>query len=211
MSSRSGSPRRNYWITETGQPAPNESNGGSMFSTFIWNGGQLLVIAALVSAQACARPYGTSAAAPALPLQSGSQETQDDAGRSFTESSFGGFVERCSHRGSTCFTAEDLAQRPSDRLSDFFVRVPGVMRRCPTSIATCAISMRSSAGPGECNPTYFLDGTPFRQHSDDALAELERVSPPREIRGVEVYAAAQQRPPAFARSLDCGAIVVWRK
>jgi hypothetical protein len=173
-----------------------------------WKTARSFLAAVLMVGQSCASAHGSSTV-PAAALQTGLLPGNEPATPSSDGSDFAGFRERCSHRGATCFVAGELAERPFDRISDFLVRVPGIVRRCPTSIASCVVSMRSAVGPGECNPVYFLDGSLFRR-PEDALVDLEQLLRPVDLRGIEVY-ATEHRPTPFVRSADCGSIVLWTK
>jgi hypothetical protein len=123
---------------------------------------------------------------------------------------FSGFEDRCQQRGVFCLREQDLAQPSTSRLSDFIVRAPGVDRRCPTSVASCSVSMRGSRGPGECAPDFVVDGH-FFQLPQDVLSELEHFLIPRAVKGIEVYTSPQQIPREIDRATGCGVIVIWKR
>ena len=122
---------------------------------------------------------------------------------------FSGFEDRCQQRGVFCVREEELAQKSSSRLSDFIIQARGVVRRCPTSTASCSLSMRVSGGLAECAPDFVVDGRLF-QIPGDVMSELERFLMPRAVKGIEVYIAPQQIPREIDRGTGCGAIVIWK-
>jgi hypothetical protein len=123
---------------------------------------------------------------------------------------FSGFEDRCHQRSVFCVREADLAQNSTSRLSDFIIRAAGVSRRCPTSNASCSLSMRENRGPGECAPDFLVDGY-FFQLSQDVLSELERLLKPQSVKGIEVYTMPQQLPREIDRATGCGAVVIWTR
>ncbi len=122
-----------------------------------------------------------------------------------------GFHDRCSERHLACVTEEQLETRKTERLSDFLARTGAVKRRCAESVSQCVVSMSPSSGVGECTPSYFVDGVAFRVSPDVVLSELERLLPPSEILGIEIYRSEQRTPPALSPSSGCGVIAIWRR
>jgi hypothetical protein len=121
------------------------------------------------------------------------------------------FHERCSQRRLACVTEEELTHRTAAHLSDFLVRTGAVRRRCETSMSECVVTMRPSSGTGECRPRFFVDGVAFRASTESTLPELERLLPPSEVLGIEVYRSEQVLPAALAPSDGCGVIAIWRR
>jgi hypothetical protein len=123
---------------------------------------------------------------------------------------FAGFNYRCSTFRVTCIKPLDLAMKPSARLSDFLVRADGVAgRRCPRTLSDCTIEMHSSTG-GRCVPTFFVDGFPWKPMLRGALTEIEAMTSPSDVKGIEVYRAEQRIPPRFDNG-KCGAVVIWTR
>jgi hypothetical protein len=124
---------------------------------------------------------------------------------------FAGFNYRCSTFRVTCIKPLDLAMKPSARLSDFLVRADGVVgRKCPRTLTDCTIEMHRNTG-GRCIPTFFVDGFPWKPMLRGALTEIEAMTSPSDVKGIEVYRAEQPVPPRFDRGNGCGAVVIWTR
>ena len=131
---------------------------------------------------------------------------------------FAGFNARCGFRGVVCFKADELAARPSARISDYIARVSGNERRCAGRLDNCIVLMRSSGG-GRCVPSYYVDGVVVRPlpatgrggGASGVLADMERFLTPIQIRGIEVYRGGQPIPARFEPGTGCGAIVIWTR
>jgi hypothetical protein len=179
-----------------------------------------LAAAALLATQACAWAGQARSALASASRPASSIDRIDGEARLSTRNDFAGFADRCAHPGSVCFTAEALATSPSARLSDFLVRANGVVRRCTndqrTMASTCALFMRSAAGPGQCAPSYYIDGQAFRAPSETAISDLDLLLSPSDVRGIEVHRGEAMTfvPGAWVDARhdpDCGAIVVWTR
>ena len=140
----------------------------------------------------------TIALAPATAASSGAISSSD-------------FHERCAQRRLACVTEEELTRRMAARLSDFLVRAGAVRRQCETSMSDCVLTMRPSSGTGDCSPRFFVDAIQFRTSMQGTLSELERLLPPSEVLGIEIYRSEQSLPAALSPSDGCGVIVIWRR
>jgi len=110
------------------------------------------------------------------------------------------FDERRRKRGTGRFIdrAEIIKQRPTFT-SDLLLRFPGMLVR-PGRIGN-NVRVRG------CKPSVWLDGVQAQG------AELDDVTRPSEIEGIEVYSAWSGVPPQFADrgGRNCGAILVWTR
>ena len=110
------------------------------------------------------------------------------------------FDERRRKRGTGRFIdrAEILKQRPTFT-SDLLLRFPGMLVR-PGRIGN-NVRVRG------CRPSVWLDGVQAQG------AELDDVTRPSDIEGIEVYSSWSGVPPQFADrgGRNCGAILVWTR
>ena len=124
-----------------------------------------------------------------------------------------GFDER-KHMGIGVFlTDEDIAKRPSTEIGTILSRV-GSLHLNVTG-AGWLILMRggNSMGGGRgaasnlCVPSFFLDGQPV------SLQDIRTFVRTPDIKGIEVYTAAERIPAPFDRSsrTACGSVVIWSK
>ena len=86
---------------------------------------------------------------------------------------------------------------------DLLRRVPGVSISTDAGMG-CGASVRGIGNPNGCQPTVYLDNTPF----GGTVAEFTRSISPRDIMGIEIYSTATQ-PPQYPGT--CGSIVVWTR
>jgi hypothetical protein len=105
------------------------------------------------------------------------------------ENAFGQFFDR-----------EEIAKRGVRYSSDLFRTVAGASLR-PSRRFGSAIRLRG------CQPQVWVDGMPVQD------AELDEVTRPSEIAGLEVYVSAPLVPAEYQdrRGRGCGAIVVWTR
>jgi hypothetical protein len=121
-----------------------------------------------------------------------------------------GFVERQRQGFGHFITWSDIDHSSAITVCDLFRRVVGLqvveggMSGCMVSVRGAASMIRASAGGGTCQPTVYLDNSPF----GGSVSEFARAVSPQEIMGIEVYTTATA-PPQFAGA--CGSIVVWTR
>ena len=117
-----------------------------------------------------------------------------------------GFNSRKKSNAGTFISAEDVMKRAPTMLSDVFRVVPG-LRLVPSGNEYVIESSRNVMGG--C-VTYYVDGSPW-----DAMfpGDVDRLFPPQEIGGIEVYASGSTVPAQFqqAGKSQCAAIVIWSK
>jgi hypothetical protein len=117
-----------------------------------------------------------------------------------------GFNSRKKSSSGTFISADDVMKRAPTMLSDVFRSVPG-LRLVPTGNEYTIESSRNMMGG--C-VTYFVDGAPW-----DAMfpGDVDRLFPPQEISGIEVYASGSTVPAQFSQAgrSSCAAIVIWSK
>jgi hypothetical protein len=118
------------------------------------------------------------------------------AGRRFTD------FERRRHSGMGYFlTQEQIERSGAATLIDVLVSARGVEQVCLTN--DCVAKMVRS--PPGCYPQYYLDGV-------ESTAYFSRHTPPRDVRGVEIYRGASETPGEFTGSNSgCGVIAIWTK
>jgi len=110
--------------------------------------------------------------------------------------------ERRRHTGSGAFfTQEDIEKVNPATLVDILVTVRGVQQVC--LVNDCVAKMVRS--PPGCYPQYFIDGI-------ESTAYFARHTPPKDIRGIEVYRGSSEIPGEFGGSNSaCGVIAIWTK
>jgi hypothetical protein len=110
--------------------------------------------------------------------------------------------ERRSQAGMGHFlTQEQIERSGAVSLIDVIVTVRGVQQVCLSN--DCVAQMVRS--PPGCYPQYFLDGV-------ESTAYFARHTPPRDVRGVEIYRGSSEIPAEFAGSNSaCGVIAIWTK
>jgi len=98
-------------------------------------------------------------------------------------------------------TQQQIERSGAATLVDLLVNARGVQQVCLTN--DCVAKMVRS--PPGCYPQYYLDGV-------ESTAYFARHTPPRDVRGVEIYRGASETPGEFEGSNSgCGVIVIWTK
>ena len=126
-----------------------------------------------------------------------------------------GFFERMEGGGGYFMTAEQIARRQPQRLSEVLRAVPGLSVTCGNASilgSGCimqfdrARTMDVRGRERECPVQYFLDGSRVSVEILEAIA-------PGQIAGLEVYSGLADVPPRFQRGPDtrCGVIAMWLK
>lgn len=110
--------------------------------------------------------------------------------------------ERRRHSGMGHFlTQEQIERSGAASLVDVLVTVRGVEQVCLSN--DCVPKMVRS--PPGCYPQYYLDGI-------ESTAYFARHTPPRDVRGVEIYRGSSETPGEFEGSNSgCGVIAIWTK
>jgi hypothetical protein len=105
------------------------------------------------------------------------------------ENAFGRFIDR-----------EEIEKSRVRLASDLFRTVPGASLRASRRYGN-TIRLRG------CQPMVFIDRVPIRD------VELDEVTTPEEIAGIEIYSSSSSVPPEFMDrgGRGCGAIVVWTR
>lgn len=99
------------------------------------------------------------------------------------------------------FTQEDIEKVNPATLVDILVTVRGVQQVC--LVNDCVAKMVRS--PPGCYPQYYLDGI-------ESTAYFARHTPPRDVKGIEVYRGSSEVPGEFGGSNSaCGVIAIWTK
>ena len=122
-----------------------------------------------------------------------------------------GFDERKALGIGHFLTDSDIAKRPSNEIGSILTRVPSL--HLNVGRGGWAILMRGGGmnGPAAvsnlCVPSFFLDGQQV------SLQDLRTFVQTPDIKGIEVYTAAERIPAQFDRSSKtaCGSVVVWSK
>lgn len=117
-----------------------------------------------------------------------------------------GFNTRRKSSGGTFITADDLMKRAPNTLTDVFRGVAG-LRVTPSGNDYIIESSRSPMGG--C-VTYYVDGAPWEAMFP---GDVDRLYPPQEISGIEVYQSGTNVPAQFqqAGKSACAAVVIWSK
>lgn len=105
-------------------------------------------------------------------------------------------------------TRADIERRNPRRTSDLFRSIPGVSLGSGPS-GSLAPRFRSTGRVGQCDPLYWLDGTPLATTSFD----LDAISP-QSIEAVEIYSGNATVPPALRATMaagGCGVIAIWTR
>lgn len=117
-----------------------------------------------------------------------------------------GFSQRKKSTGGTFITGDDVMKRAPNMLSDVFRTVPG-LRVVPVGNDYQIESSRNVIGG--C-VKYWVDGAPW-----EALypGDVDRLYPPQEIAGIEVYQGGSNVPAQFqmAGQSSCAAVVIWSR
>jgi hypothetical protein len=112
-----------------------------------------------------------------------------------------GFYERSKQRGTGHFIDRaDIEKRRPSYTSDLLRSLPGMSVRTSTRLGGI-VRVRG------CRPAIFVDGI------QAAGAELDDVTRPGDIDGIEVYSSWAAIPPQFndRQGGKCGAIIVWTR
>ena len=98
-------------------------------------------------------------------------------------------------------TQDDIEKANPSTLIDILVTVRGVQQIC--LVNDCVAKMVRS--PPGCYPQYYIDG-------NESSAYFVRHTPPKDIRGVEIYRGQAEVPGEFGGSNSaCGVIAIWTK
>lgn len=110
--------------------------------------------------------------------------------------------ERRRQSGMGAFlTQEHIERANTASLVDVLVTVRGVQQVC---LANQCVAKMVRSPPG-CYPQYFLDGR-------ESSAYFARLTPPQDVKGVEIYRGSSETPGEFQGSNSgCGVIVIWTK
>jgi hypothetical protein len=114
-----------------------------------------------------------------------------------------GFAERSKRGFGRFLTRDQLGRTDVQSVCDLLRRVPGVNVSTDAGMG-CGASIRGMGSPTGCEPTIYLDNTPF----GGSVAEFTRSVPPGDIMGIEIYSTATE-PAQFPGG--CGSIVVWTR
>lgn len=110
--------------------------------------------------------------------------------------------ERRRHTGMGYYiTQDDIEKTNASSLVDVLVMAHGVEQVC--LVNDCIAKMVRS--PPGCYPQYFLDG-------NESTAYFARHTPPKDVKGIEVYRGQSEMPGEFTGSNSaCGVIAIWTK
>ncbi|MES2523873.1 MAG: carboxypeptidase regulatory-like domain-containing protein [Gemmatimonadota bacterium] len=122
-----------------------------------------------------------------------------------------GFEER-RKLGHGHFVDEATIERlnPS-RVTDLLRATPGV-RVTPSPFNPAKMRVvftRHLSNGGYCPPDIYIDGVLLNNTEREGV-DIELVVSPREVRSMEVYTSAVNRPAQFSAASGCGTIVLWR-
>ena len=120
------------------------------------------------------------------------------------------FLERAKRGFGYFITEDDIEKRNPVIFEDIIRGVPG-MQVVPVGQGYRITSSRGQSDLlGDCQPSYFVDGSPF--YVDASNGDPFPVAPT-EIMGIEVYAGTAGVPSEFQRGQNggCGVIVIWTK
>jgi hypothetical protein len=117
-----------------------------------------------------------------------------------------GFNTRKKSTGGTFITGDDVAKRAPNQLTDVFRVVPG-LRVVPVGNDYQIESSRNVMGG--C-VTYFVDGAPWEAMFP---GDVDRLYPPQEIAGIEVYQSGTNTPAQFTQAgkSSCATVVIWSR
>jgi hypothetical protein len=146
-----------------------------------------------------------------------------------------GFEERCQSKSVTCFRPQDLKSHPNRNIADLLIKADGVMVGSCAKLLTISggrgvvesganarnsqcgnVAMHPSAGPGSCQPTFFVDGFEWDSHLGTPI-DIQPGSAPvgpytaANVKAIEVYSTEKARPLAFEGDYSCGVVVLWTK
>lgn len=109
------------------------------------------------------------------------------------------YQRRTSHGAGSFLTQDDIRKMNPQFSSDVFRRIPGASIR-PARFGN-AIRLRG------CRPKVWMDGIPMRD------IELDDLTNPGEIAGLEVYSSPNGVPPQYMdrEPRPCGVILVWTR
>jgi len=110
--------------------------------------------------------------------------------------------ERRRQSGMGAFLTQDRIEHANTTsLVDVLVTVRGVQQVC---ISNECIAKMVRSPPG-CYPQYYLDGK-------ESSAYFARLTPPQDVKGVEIYRGSSETPGEFQGSNSgCGVIAIWTK
>jgi hypothetical protein len=125
--------------------------------------------------------------------------------------SFAGFELRRQRTKTGVFLLQhEIAQRGAISILDLLGSVTGVTVRAAAGEPSVRFVSRAADNPAAaegCVPAFVVDGARL----DGTLAELVKATPVGSVRGVEIYLAAADVPPEFAKLAEgCGAVFIWK-
>jgi len=98
-------------------------------------------------------------------------------------------------------TQQEIERANPTTLIDVLVSIRGVRQVCVTN--DCVAKMVRS--PPGCYPQYYIDGR-------ESTSYFARLTPPLDVRGIEIYRGASETPGEFQGSNSgCGVIAIWTK
>jgi hypothetical protein len=118
-----------------------------------------------------------------------------------------GFSARQRNGDGTFFTADDIAKRNPQYITDMMRSVPGIRvdhYAGSTSVRTEKLTTILSNGAGGRCPTVWVDGNQWHSAAD----QIDEFVFPREVAGLEVYKPGEA-PMRFRDIEDCVTIVIW--
>ena len=111
------------------------------------------------------------------------------------------FERRRQTASGAFLTQEDIEKLNPAALVDILVTVRGVQQVC--LVNDCVAKMVRS--PPGCYPQYYIDGI-------ETTAYFARHTPPKDIRGIEIYRGQSEIPGEYGGSNSaCGVIAIWTK
>jgi hypothetical protein len=131
-----------------------------------------------------------------LPYELPEVVVKEKEGRRFAD------FERRRQSGMGAFLTQERIERANTAsLVDVLVTVRGVQQVCISN--QCVAKMVRS--PPGCYPQYYLDG-------NESSAYFARVTPPQDVKGIEIYRGSSETPGEFQGSNSgCGVIAIWTK
>ncbi len=117
-----------------------------------------------------------------------------------------GFWDRRARGFGNYVTRADIERRNPHDFTDIARMIPSVNVQTRNGRRVIRFN-RSSSGPRDCPPQYFVDGMRIENGSPDEFS-------PHDIEAVEIYSGPATVPPQFTArpfSYTCGAVVIWTR
>ena len=99
-------------------------------------------------------------------------------------------------------TGDEIETKGGPYLGDVLRAAPGLVAKYSRKGRT--FTMRALAAGDRCVPNYYLDGVRWYPLDGDAILELEKVVPLRDLVGVELYRGSGSTPAQFDSNNGCG-------